>query len=227
MQPWQTIDRIETPEGLLELRRRGRRDFLITVAGRVLMTSSAHRSEDALATLACAALARLPRPRLLLGGLGMGFTLRAALDRLPPRAEVTVIDLNPRVVDWCRGPLAPLTDSATGDARVRVEIADVARVIAGAPARRYDAIVLDLYEGPRPAMRGAPFGAADPLYGALAMRRAFDAVSPGGVVAIWSEEADDSFEDRFAATGFEVLRHRDGGRGGRAHVIYIGTRPEA
>ena len=99
----------DTPEGPLELRQRGERGFLITIAGRVLMTSEATRSEHALARLACEALGGRPRPRLLLGGLGMGFTLREALDQLPPDARVVVVDLNPVVVDWCRGPLAALT----------------------------------------------------------------------------------------------------------------------
>jgi spermidine synthase len=220
---WQTIERVETPEGRLELRRRGDRDFLITIAGRVLMTSAAHRSEDELARLACAPLRGRARPRLLLGGLGMAYTLRAALDHLPRAAEVTVVDLNPRVVAWCQGPLAPLTDGAANDPRVTIQIADVARVIARTPARSparpYDAIVLDLYDGPRP-------GVADPLYSAAALARARLALGPGGALAIWSEEADPGFEARFASTGFEVTRHRVGGRGGRAHLVYLGVRRE-
>jgi spermidine synthase len=220
MQPWRTIERVDTAEGPLELRRRGESDFLITISGRVLMTSTAHRSEDALAHLACGALGGLLQPRMLLGGLGMGFTLRAALDRLPPQAEVTVVDLNPRVVAWCRGPLGPLTNHATDDPRVTIEVADVAAVIADAPVGRYDAIVLDLYEGPR----GTPFGVPDPLYGADAIKRAWTALRPGGVLAIWSEEPDASFEGRFDAAGFWTARHREG-HGGRTHVIYLGRRP--
>lgn len=228
MQPWQTIERVETPEGLLELRRRGERDFLITIAGRVLMTSAAHRSEDALAHLTCAALGPLSHPpRVLLGGLGMAYTLRALLDRLPAAAQITVVDLNPRVVAWCQGPLGPLTQRAAADPRVSIQIDDVARAIAGAPAGRYDAIVLDLYEGPRPSKRAGTFaGRDDHLYGSAALKRACGAVRPGGVVSIWSEEADPSFEARFAVAGFEVELHRSGGRGGRSHVIYLGRRPD-
>src|ERR1700761_355586 len=108
MLPWKVIDAGPSAEGTLELRQRGARDFLITVGGRVLMTSMAHRSEDTLARLTCEALADVARPRLLVGGLGMGLSLRAALDRLGAQARVTVVELDPRVVAWCRGPLAEL-----------------------------------------------------------------------------------------------------------------------
>ena len=216
---WQTIDRVDTPEGRLELRQRGDLDFLITIAGRVLMTSTAHRSEDELARVACAPLQGRPRPRLLLGGLGMAYTLRSALDQLPRGAEVTVVDLNPRVVAWCQGPLAPLTGGAANDPRVTIQIADVAQVIARSPAERYDAIVLDLYDGPRT-------GIADPLYSAAALGRARLALRQGGALAIWSEEPDPRFQERFASAGFQVSRHRFGGRGGRAHVVYLGVRKD-
>jgi len=218
MRPWKTIERVETSEGPLELRQRGERDFLITIDGRILMTSVAHRSEDALARLGCGAARGLERPRVLLGGLGMGYTLRAALDLLPASAEVTVVDLNAAVVAWCRGPLSALTARAIEDPRVRVEVADVARVIAGARAGWYDAILLDLYEGPHQATNAA----TDPLYGALALNRAWTALRAGGRFAVWSEEADRAFEHRFAAAGFKVETHRAGG--GRTHVVYVGTR---
>ncbi|HKE16658.1 MAG TPA: hypothetical protein VKB80_17415 [Kofleriaceae bacterium] len=219
MQPWRMIDSVMTPEGLLELRRRGQRSFLITIAGRVLMTSDAHRSEDALAELACAPLAGRARPRLLLGGLGMGYTLRAALDALPGPAHVTVADLNPIVVGWCRGPLAALTARAVDDPRVTVVVRDVAAVIAAAPAASLDAIVLDLYEGPHEARNRE----SSSLYGAAALERARRVLVAGGVLAVWSEEPDPPFEGRMAAAGFEVERHRRG-RGGRAHIIYTGLR---
>ena len=222
MKAWQTLERVETPEGRLELRQRGERDFLITIGGRVLMTSAAHRSEDDLAKLACAAMVRRPRPRVLLGGLGMGYTLRAALDHLPPGAEVTVVDLNPVVVEWCRGPLAPLTDSAVADRRVRIEIGDVAGAIAGARRGEQDAILLDLYEGPR----ALPAHARDPLYGAPAVASAWSALRAGGVLAVWAEEPDRAYPVRLRDAGFAVEVHEGGGRGGRAHVVYVGIRPE-
>jgi len=209
---------VSTPEGSLELRRRGERSFLITIDGRILMTSDAHRSETELAQLACAAIADRPRPRILLGGLGMGFSLRAALDALPASARGTVVDLNPVVVAWCRGPLAFLTNGATTDRRVKTVVGDVARVIAAAPAASYDAIVLDLYEGPHHANNRA----SDPLYGRQALERAAEALTPNGVLAIWAEQPDVAFEGRLGE-GFHVARHR-GSRGGRSHVIYLGTR---
>ena len=220
MKPWQTLERIETPEGPLELRQRGERDFLITIGGRVLMTSTAHRSEDDLARLACDAMVRRPRPRVLLGGLGMGYTLRAALDRLPPAAEVTVVDLNPAVVAWCQGPLAPLTQASVADRRVRVVIDDVARAIVGARAGDLDAILLDLYEGPRPGRAGA----RHPLYGDIAVGAAWSALRAGGVLAVWSEEPDPSYEARLRQQGFQVTAQRAGGGGGRAHTVDIGVR---
>jgi spermidine synthase len=215
--PWRTLDVVTTPEGDLELRQRGG-DFLIAIGGRVLMTSAAHRSEEELARRACAAVAGRPRVRLLVGGLGMGYTLRAALDALPPTAELVVAELNPTVVTWCRGPLAPLTRDALADPRVTVRVADVAAVIREAPAR-FDAIVLDLYEGPNAATQTA----SDPCYGEAALRACRAALRPGGVLAIWSEDPDRVFEERFARAGFRVSRHR-GGRGGRAHVVYLGAR---
>jgi spermidine synthase len=220
MRPWRTIESTETPEGPLELRQRGERDFLITIAGRVLMTSQAHRSEDELARLPCATLAARARPRVLLGGLGMGHTLRATLDQLPSTGRITVAELNPCVVAWCHGPLAVLTHGATADPRVKVLVDDVARVIAHTPAGRYHAIILDLYEGPHQAT----LRARDPLYGAEALERMYAAVAPGGVAAVWSEEADPPFEARLADAGFRVERVRTGS-GGRRHVVYLGTRP--
>jgi spermidine synthase len=211
VQRWETIERVDTPEGSLELRRRGARDFLITVAGRVLMTSAAHRSEDALATLACAGLGE--RARVLVGGLGMGYTLRAALDALAASARVTVVELNPQVVAWCRGPLAVLTDGALGDPRVTVEVGDVAPALER--ARGLDAVVLDLYEGPHAATQRRD----DPLYGTGAIARAGRALGDGGVFAVWSEEADRGFEERLRAGGFAVEKRRAGG--GRAHVVYL------
>jgi spermidine synthase len=222
MIPWKTLEHVDTPEGRLELRQRGEHDFLITVRGRVLMTSAAHRSEDDLARLACAAMVRRPRPRVLLGGLGMGYTLRAALDQLPPATEVTVVELNPVVVEWCRGPLAALTGDAVADRRVRVEIGDVAGAIAGARRGELDAILLDLYEGPRPL----PPHARDPLYGAPAIASASAALRAGGVLAVWAEEPDRAYPQRLRTAGFTVEVHQGGGRGGRAHVVYIGIRPE-
>ena len=131
--PWTTLDVVETEEGRLELRQRDTDDFLIVIDGRVLMSSRAHRSEIEVASLACERLASPRRARILIGGLGMGYTLRAALDGLPEDAEVHVAELNEVVVRWCRGPLASLTDDALRDPRVRVRHGDVSKIIRGTP----------------------------------------------------------------------------------------------
>jgi spermidine synthase len=184
------------------------------------MNSSNRRSEQALATLACEAITALgaPRPRVLIGGLGMGYTPRAALDALPADAQVVVAELVPAVEDWCRGPLAPLTGAALADPRVRVVIDDVARVIAGAPPGDYHAILLDLYEGPHAATQRAD----DPFYGRAALARSRAALAAGGVLAVWSEEPDDAFARRLTAAGFDVAIHRLGTPA--RHAVYVGRR---
>lgn len=221
--PWETLDTVETEEGRLELRRRGERDFVITVAGRVLMNSAWHRSEIAVAQLACRQIADRPRPRVLIGGLGMGFTLRAALDELPRAARVTIGEIEPAVVRWCRGPLAGLTGRAVDDPRVEIALGDVARLIteAGRPgAELFDAIVLDLYEGPRTATQARE----DPFWGPAALRRTREALAPGGVFSVWSEDPDAAFEKRLASAGFKVERRRPES-GGPRHAVYLALTP--
>ena len=221
-QPWRTIDKAEGTGNLLELRKRGERDFLLLVNGRVLMNSSANRSEIALGDSACRLVASRPRPRVLIGGLGMGFTLRAALDLLPADARVVVAELDSAVVKWCRGPLADLTQCAVNDPRVSVETDDVAAVIISASrkgAERFDAIIIDLYVGP-----GVDSDEHyDPFYGSLALQTTAHALTPGGVFAVWGENADKAFETRLAAAGFSFERRRPG-RGGLRHVVYVATK---
>ncbi len=217
--PWETIATVETAEGPLDLRRRGDKDFLITIRGRVLMTSAAHRSEDALAKLACAGLRNKPKARVLVSGLGMGFTLRAALDELGADAQVTVAELNEVVVDWCEGPLGALTGNAALDPRVSLEVVDVAEHLAelarnpGAP--RYDAVVLDMYEGPHTRVRPS-----DPLYGPAAVARTKKALSPGGVFAVWCEAASPAFERALRDAGFAYALEK-AGKGARIHHVYL------
>lgn len=208
-----------TREGELSLRRRDAGDFLITLGPRILMTSRAHRSEVALAEHACAGLAEESQPRVLIGGLGMGYTLRAALDRLPPGASVVVAELEEAVARWCRGPLAALTHAAIDDPRVQLRIEDVAATWERAAERgpRFDAIAIDLFEGPR----GTRAEARHPLYGDAALSRIHRALRPGGVFALWSETPAAAFEKRFAARGFAVRRYNEG-RGGRRHAVYVG-----
>lgn len=223
--PWETLETVSTADGPFELRRRGEDDFLICLRGRVLMTSVAHRSEDALARLACEGLATHRHACVLVGGLGMGFTLRAALDALGRDAVVTVAELNDVVVRWCHGSLAKLTARAVDDPRATVVVANVADVIARAAApgalHRYDAVALDLYEGPP-----ARIAADDPLYGPVATARVLAALHPGGRYAAWAEKASPAFERSLRSAGFRYELHR-GGRGGSVHLVYLATVPEA
>ena len=220
-QPWKTIDTVATDEGPLELRQRGERDFLITIGPQVLMNSLSNRSEVVLGQLGCGHLKESTTPRVLVGGLGMGFTLKAVLDTLPATAQVVVAELNPTVVEWCRGPLAALTDSAVSDPRVTVEIGDVARRIRRTAVdggdTRFDAIVLDLYRGPHAKTHGSD----DPLYGSRAIDNMRAALKPCGVVAVWGDNYDESFDKRLRSAGFTVTTDRPG-RGGLRHVVFLG-----
>jgi spermidine synthase len=218
---WETLDAFDTEAGQLQLRRRGKDEFLITLAGRVLMNSAASRSEVALARLACAGLAARPAPRVLIGGLGMGCTLRAALDALPAAASVVVAELHETMLRWCRGPLADQCGHAIADPRVELRIGDVATAIRDAAesfATRFDAVLLDLYEGPHPASQPRNH----PHYGAAALARTRSALRPLGILAIWSEDPDPLFERALGRAGFTVRRERPG-RGGRRHVVYLAS----
>ena len=221
MVPWKVLAQVATTEGKLQLRQRNAREFLITIDGRVLMTSAERSSEQAVATLACKRLVGKKAPRVLIGGLGMAYTVRAALDVLPKTAKVTVAELTPEVETWNRGPLALLTRGAVLDPRVKVVIQDVARVIEQAPPGHYDAIVLDLYEGPHAAQKREN----DPFYGRAALERSFAALAPGGVLAIWSEEINSVFKKRMIEAGFETTVQHPGGS--RAYVVYLGRRSES
>ncbi len=217
---WQTLDRRETPDGVLELRQRDEDDFLICVDGRVLMNSRASRSEEALGVAACSELG--PGATVLIGGLGMGLTLRAALETLHPNSRVHVAELHPVVADWCRGPLAGLCGGAAQDPRVSIRIADVADCIREAERGScdYDAIVIDLFEGPHAGTDAS----RDPVYGREAIARTWRALAPGGVFGVWSEARDASFAARLQAQGFEVETRRPG-RGGLRHWIVLARRP--
>lgn len=221
--PWEVLDRFETDdEGVLELRKRGKNDFLITVGPQILMNSKAQRSELALGRLGCAKVKTRPAPRVLVGGLGMAITLRAVLDELPQDAEVLVAELNPRIRDWCFGPLAELTGGAASDPRVTVEIADVAELIKSSAGESFDAIILDLYRGPGPQTDRRD----DPLYGSRAIERCRNALKRDGVLAVWGENPDAGFESRLASAGFAVRCERPG-KGGYRHAVWIAEKKVA
>jgi spermidine synthase len=219
-QPWKVIENIATDEGMIELRRRGEGDFMIMIGNQVLMNSLANRSEVVLGQLGCGHLKESECPRVLVGGLGMGFTLRSTLDTLPPTARVIVAELNPTVVEWCRGPLASLTENAVDDPRVTVAICDVAHLIRKTAVdggeSRFDAIILDLYRGPHAKTHHGD----DPLYGSRAIDNMRAALKPCGVVAVWGEIYDESFDKRLRSAGFKVTTDRPG-RGGLRHVVFL------
>ncbi|MBL0715930.1 MAG: spermidine synthase [Desulfosarcina sp.] len=220
---WKTLDRVVTVEGALELRQRSQNDFIITVDGRILMNSAAHRSETALGLQACRLLKKHPCPRVLVGGLGMGFTLKAVLETLPPVGRVVVAEINPVVVTWCRDRLAHLTNGAVFDSRVTITMGDVADLIrttaSDQTAEGFDAVILDLYSGPhaRTDKRN------DPLYGTTAIAATRAVINPGGVFAVWGEDYDAGFEKRLRSAGFAVTSERQG-RGGPAHAVYLAIR---
>jgi len=220
--PWILLDTAAVPGGgALRLLRRGA-EFSIRLGRDELMNSRMHGSEEALATQACARIAGRARPRILIGGLGMGFTLRAALGALGAEARVVVAELVPAVVDWNRGPLAGLSDHALADARVAVHAGDVAGLIRAEPSA-YDAILLDVDNGPVAMARAAN----DRLYDLAGLGAAHAALRPGGVLAVWSARPDTDFARRLRRIGFavdEVRVRARGASGGPRHVIWIAAR---
>ena len=221
MIPWSLVDRAQVPGGgELRLMRRGA-EFSIKLDGNELMNSRLSGSEQALATLTCAAIATHREPRLLIGGLGMGFTLRAALGALPQDAHIDVAELVPAVVAWARGPMAEIYGGSLSDARVQLHETDVGALI-GAGASRYDAILLDVDNGPDGLSRPGN----DALYDAVGLSAAHRALRPGGVLAVWSSATDQDFTRRLRQAGFGVdeKRVRAHGSGGARHVIWLATR---
>jgi spermidine synthase len=221
---WELIDRATMPGGGGELRlmRRGG-EFSIMSGAIELMNSRLSGSEQALADLAWARIADRPAPRLLVGGLGMGFTLRAALARAGPDARITVAELVPAVVGWARGPLAGVLVGCLDDPRVDVRTGDVGDLI-GAVEAAFDAILMDVDNGPEGLTRAAN----DALYAASGLGAARRALRPGGVLAVWSAARDARFTSRLHCAGFGVeeigVRASVTGRGAR-HVIWIATKP--
>jgi spermidine synthase len=224
MIPWKLLDRAPVPggKGELMLYQRGE-EFSIRVTARgELMNSRVHGSEDALAQLACARLAGRARPRLLIGGLGMGFTLAAALRELGPDAEVVVAELVPAVVAWNRGPLGAPAGYPLLDTRASVQEIDVARLLRS-ERDAYDAILLDVDNGPEGLTRDAN----DWLYGSAGLAATFAALRADGILAVWSAGGDSDFTDRLRRTGFEAeeIRMRARKSKGAHHTIWLARRP--
>ncbi len=221
MQPWEHLDSAAIPGGgEMHLWQRAGL-YAIRVGHDELMNSHAHGSEEALATLARARLGDRPRQRILIGGLGMGFTVAAALRGLPADARLTVAELVPAVVAWNRGALAHLAGDPLQDARVDIHVGDVGELLR-AQAAAYDLVLLDVDNGPR----GLTAEANHALYGTAGLARAHRALRPGGVLAVWSAAIDEAFTRRLAQAGFtsEMVRVPAHGSRGPRHVIWLAVR---
>ena len=223
MIPWLHLDTAQVPGGGGELRlmRRGA-EFSIRLGQNELMNSRVGGSEEALATMACERIRDRKQPRILIGGLGMGFTLRAALAALGPRARIVVAELVPAVVAWARGAMAEVFGESLSDPRVSIREADVGDLIRSGPSA-YDAILLDVDNGPEGLTRQAN----DALYDMAGLSAARAALRPDGVLAVWSSAPNEDFTRRLRKTGFavdEVKVRANGSRGGARHVIWIAAR---
>jgi spermidine synthase len=223
VKPWETLGRTRLADGTELTLIRHPSEIAILADGRSLMSSRMHASEEALARLGCEQARTLPSAVVLIGGLGMGYTLRAALDILPPAAQVVVAELVPAVVDWNRGPLAALAGHPLDDPRVRVEEGDVAVVIRERRAR-FDAVLLDVDNGAR-AMTTAANAA---LYNKQGIAAIHASLRPGGIFAVWSASDDRAFERRLREAGFHARRARVPARlarGGPCHTILLAQLP--
>lgn len=212
---WEHLDTARAPDGEeLRLMRRGA-EYSIMVGANELMNSRLSNSEEALATLVIERL-KTPAPRILIGGFGMGFTLRAALANLGPQARVTVAELTPAVIAWAKGPMAELSAACLADPRTTVFEGDVALTIGQGG---WDAILLDVDNGPEGLSRQANDG----LYSAAGLGAAKAALNPGGVLAVWSSAPSAPFTKRLRQAGFQAEEHQVRARKGKGarHVIWL------
>jgi spermidine synthase len=223
LQPLELLGETTTPDGSdIKLTRRTN-EYIILADGKTLMSSRMHGSEEALATFACRNLQTAENPRVLIGGLGMGFTLRASLDVLPSDAKVIVAELVPAIVEWNRGPLGPLANHPLKDKRVKIEVGSVLASI-GLRHDYFDTVLLDVDNGP--AAFTTPQNSMIYADSGLAAIRA--ALRGGGVLAVWSAREDRKFEQRLRYGGFVVQVERVRGRlkkGGPKHTIFLARKP--
>ncbi len=220
MLPWSHLDSAEMPGGgEIRLFQRGS-EFSIRLGTTELMNSRLSGSEEALATLSCERLGDRANPRVLIGGLGMGFTVRAALSTFSGTASIVVVELVPSVVAWARGPMAEVFGDCLEDPRVKIREQDIGQLIRTTEPAAYDAILLDVDNGPEGLTRSAN----DDIYSVTGLKAARRALAPGGILAVWSSAPDAKFTQRLIRTGFDVdevkVRASTKRRGGR-HVIWF------
>ncbi len=222
--PWEEIGRAEFPghEGEIILLKRGP-EFSMRTSGTELMNSRLHGSEEALAELTCGRIKRKSGLRILIGGLGLGYTLAAALRQADPDTRITVSELIPAVVKWNREHLGHLAGMPLNDPRVTVEEEDVVETIRKRNSA-WDAILLDVDNGPNGLTRKAN----DRLYGESGLRMSFSALRHEGILAVWSSGVDETFTRRLKQCGFQTktvtVRARKPGKGGK-HTIWIARKP--
>jgi spermidine synthase len=224
MIPWLQLDTVSVPGADVQLRlmQRGA-EFSMRLGPNELMSSRLSGSEEALATLACRRIEAVKSPHILIGGLGMGFTLRAALAVLGSDARIMVAELVPAVIAWARGPMADIFGDSLDDPRASIREADVVNVIASYDSA-FDAILLDVDNGPEGLIRKAN----DALYDLKGLRAIRRALRPGGVLAVWSSGPNPLFSKRLRAAGFdvnEVAVRATTKRSGSRHVIWFATKP--
>ncbi|MDP3720650.1 MAG: MnmC family methyltransferase [Acidobacteriota bacterium] len=227
MKPWELLAEARTPDGTLLTLTRRDTELVIMAGGKILMSSRMHGSEEAMAEMAFKRLGlpgggqrSLDGACVLVGGLGLGYTLRATLDLLPADATVVVAELIPAIVDWHRGPLAALADRPTDDPRVQIDVKDVIATLRSSPGR-FDAILLDIDNGPEAFTESSNAG----LYNDRGIAAIRAALKPGGVLAVWSAWEDRRFEQRLKYAGFKVTVERVRARlkrGGPRHTIFLG-----
>lgn len=239
MIPWILLDQAKTPDGrsTMTLHQRGK-EFSIRVDNHELMNSRMHGSEEALANLTCAAITgpnqlnpaqdqdtkKQSTPHILIGGLGMGFTLAACTKIAPKGAQLTVAELMPTVATWNRGPLAELADNPLADKRVRVAEGDI-RLLLHRAEHKYDAIILDVDNGPE----GLTQAANGYLYSRDGLKSIARALRPGGALGVWSVHDSSVFTNRLKNNGYKATVHRVSARSDRGpkHTIWVATRKDA
>ena len=223
MIPWEFLDSASVPgqKNDLSLYRRGN-EYSIRIGNAELMNSRVHASEDSLAELACSKISDQSHTHILIGGLGMGYTLASALKYSKDDAVITVAELVSTVVEWNRGALSDLAGNPLNDNRVIIRETDVAKIIKS-DNQAYSAILLDVDNGPEGLTR---YG-NDWLYSMDGLKAAYAALKPAGVLAVWSAAPDQAFSKRMKSSGFIVEEHRvraRGPRGGARHTIWVGTK---
>lgn len=220
VKPWQTIEKARAPDGTEMVLARREEEWVVRYDGKVLMSSRQHGSEDALADLALSRVER--RKAVLVGGLGLGFTVRAALDRLPVDAKVVVAELTPALLDWNRRLVGHLAGRPLDDPRTHVHVGDAVKRIQEAKGA-YDAILLDIDNGPASMVHESNHR----LYGPRGIAACKEALRDGGALAVWSAHHDDRYKERLERAGFtaevKIVPAR-GPAGGQRHVIFLAVK---